>query len=142
MTTVTELPAAPQPTEHVYGLGELIRNFRLYIGLDQRSMALKLGKPRRDYQRIESGADKCPPGMLTAVENLVDEFDDNVARVIEAAEADPDRHVNIAVETGGQWEWERLVAGRAAVIVAGDPTLPRIDLTMSGNSTARERSIR
>ena len=142
MTTVTELPAAPQPTEHTYGLGELIRNFRLYIGLDQRSMALKLGKPRRDYQRIESGADKCPPGMLTKVEELVDQFDDHVARVIDAAEADPDREVNIAVEAGGQWEWERLVAGRAAVIVAGDPELPRITLTLSGNSTARERSVR
>ena len=29
-----------------------------------------------------------------------------------------------------------------AVIVAGDPELPRITLTLSGNSTARERSVR
>lgn len=130
---------APRPAEYAHGLGELIRSYRLYIGLNQREMAVKLGKNRRDYQRIESDQDACPPGLLGKVETLTDDFDDQVSRVIDAAEKDEDRHVEIAVDTGPGWEWERLVAGRAAVIVAGDRKLPRITLTLTEH-TPRERT--
>ena len=136
--TTTET-AALKPAEHTYGLGELIRAYRMYIGLNQREMAVKLGKSRRDYQRIESGQDKCPPGLLSKVEELADQFDALVGRIIEAAERDEDQQTNVEVSSGPGWEWERLAAGRAAVITADEPGMPCITLTLSGN-TPRERT--
>lgn len=123
-----------KPAVHTYGLGELIRAHRLFIGLSQRDMAARVGKDRRDYQRIENGRDKCPPGLLTQVEALSDAFAYQVDRVLELAERDGG--LELAVSDGDMpgEVWDRLVAGRAAV--EADAEAP-ITLTMSGKSDER-----
>ncbi|MBV9869123.1 MAG: helix-turn-helix transcriptional regulator [Frankiaceae bacterium] len=109
------------PETYTEGLGEIIRAHRLFIGLSQRDMAARVGKDRRDYQRIESGKDACPPGLLGQVETLSDAFAYQVETVLDLAEKHAQEHDGEALElavitdgTPGQ-EWERLVAGRAAV---------------------------
>ncbi|QGH75295.1 HTH DNA binding protein [Mycobacterium phage Quesadilla] len=110
-----------RPETHSWGLGEIIRAHRLFIGLSQREMAERVGKDRRDYQRIENGQDKCPPGLLSQVEELSDAFAYQVERVLDEAERRAERPgagpLELAVTIGGSPgnEWDRLVAGRAAV---------------------------
>ncbi|QHB37778.1 HTH DNA binding protein [Mycobacterium phage Imvubu] len=113
-------PTPPlSPPEYTHGLGEVIRAHRLFIGLSQRDMAARLNRDRRDYQRIESGRDACPPGLLGAVEDLADQFAHEVEMVLDEADRrDPeDGPLPLAVVTDGNAadEWLRLVAGRAAV---------------------------
>jgi transcriptional regulator with XRE-family HTH domain len=128
----------PQPADYTHGLGEIIRSHRLYTGLSQRSMADRLGKDRRDYQRIENERDACPPGLLTKVENMSDAFDQQVDAVIEAARKNGG--AEILIDTAPRWEWERNVAGRAALLCSVDPEAPRICLTLSGNTPERSAS--
>lgn len=129
-------PAPRQPQEYTYGLGEIIRSHRLYTGLSQRAMADRLEKDRRDYQRIENGRDACPPGLLTTVEQMTDSFDQQVDAVIEAARRNGG--VDIAIDTSPRWEWERNVAGRAALLCSGGiEDAPRITLTLAGKSPER-----
>ncbi|AKF14708.1 hypothetical protein SEA_ALANGRANT_43 [Mycobacterium phage AlanGrant] len=140
MTITADQPAREvRPEGYEHGFGEIIRAHRMYVGLNQREMAVMLGKSRRDYQRIESGQDACPPGLLTKVEGVTDAFDDDVAKIIAAAEETANRLLVVAVSNAPGQEWHRLVAGRAAVIVADDDESPVITLTMSGN-TPRERT--
>lgn len=115
-----------KPATYAIGLGELIRAHRLYMGLSQRDMATRLSKDRRDYQRIENGRDACPPGMLTAVEALTDQFDSQVEAVLDILKRDGD--VTVAIETEG-WDWERNVAGRAALHASAVPDGPQISFT-------------
>lgn len=125
----------PTPTTRAFGYAEIIRAHRLYIGLSQRDMATLLRFDRRDYQRIESGQNACPVGFLTRLEELSDQFHHDVERVLDAAE-DPTNWINgallLAVSASGkpEDEWERLVAGRAAVEASADAP---ITLTVSGN---------
>ena len=127
------------PADYTHGLGELIRAHRLFIGLSQRDMAARLGKDRRDYQRIEQGRDACPPGLLGQIEELSDAFAYQVERVLDEADRrDPaDGPLPLLVEVDGSpgKEWERLVAGRAAVEATENHP---ITLTMSGNSDERD----
>ena len=118
-----------RPADYTEGLGELIRAHRVYVGLSQRSMAARLGKDRRDYQRIENGRDACPPGLLGTVEAMSDEFDTTVEAVIGGAEASADG-LEIMVDPDPRWEWERNIAGRAAMLTSTDPTAPDIVLRM------------
>ena len=120
MTTAT-----PQPETRAYGLGELIRAHRLYIGLPQRDMARRLEFDRRDYQRIENGQNACPVGFLSRVEALSDQFAHDVETLLDEA----DRRGGLALSYPETDEWERLVAGRAAVETAEDAP---ITLTIVG----------
>lgn len=111
-----------RPADYAEGLGELIRAHRVYVGLSQRAMAARLGKDRRDYQRIENGRDACPPGLLGQVEAMSDQFDTAVDTLINHAAAEGGTEV--LVDTDPRWEWERNVAGRAALIASTDPHEP------------------
>lgn len=129
MTNVTPIQS---PAEPEHDLGELIRNYRLYVGLSQRGMAEKLDMARRSYQRIETGVDPCPPGLLADVERLADRFERHVNCVL--AESAKTGGLNVKVETDAKWEWERSVAGRAAVIAMNDPQFDVIILTLPERS--------
>lgn len=106
-----------QPETHTYALAELIRAHRAYVGITQYDMAARLGKNRRDYQRIEKGQDPCPPGMLTKVEAISDEFAHDVDALINEADRRGGLTVEIVVSDPPKPReaWHRLVAGRAAV---------------------------
>lgn len=118
-----------RPTDYTEGLGELIRAHRVYVGLSQRAMAARLNKDRRDYQRIENGRDACPPGLLGQVEAMSDLFDTTVDALINRAAAEGGAEVE--VDTDPRWEWERNVAGRAALFTSTDVDAPRVVLRMA-----------
>lgn len=127
--TLPEQRSAPvQPTERCYGLGELIYAHRIYMGLSQRGMARRLKFDRRDYQRIEQGRNECPVGFLTKVTDLVDLFDSVTDSLIDAARKNGDS-LTIQVSDDPGHEWERLVAGRAAVLGAVANAPVKIKLT-------------
>lgn len=115
MTTATR-----RPETYTEGLGELIRAHRIYIGLSQRDMADRLGKDRRDYQRIENGRDACPPGLLGMIEELVDAFTAQVDMLLSHAEKHGGAQLSIHLDGSPGKEWDRLVAGRAAVETTTD----------------------
>lgn len=130
----------PQPESYTHGLGEMIRAHRLYVGLSQYGMAAKLGYQRRQYQRIESDRDACPPGLMTKIEQLTDEFDTTVDAIIEYAKEHNGANIKVEMESstaGGQWEWERNAAGRAAMLASGDDEIPAITITIVGKVTER-----
>lgn len=104
----------PNPPTYAAGLGELIRAQRLYTGLVARGMAHKLKMDRRDYQRVENGQDECPPGLLDKIAAVVDEFNQRVDAMLDAAERGG-APVRLQVATDPSQEWERVVIGRAAV---------------------------
>ena len=119
------------PETYTKGLGEIIRAHRLYIGLSQREMADRLGKDRRDYQRIENGRDACPPGLLGQVEALSDAFAHQVDTVITAAEESGGVVLEVTPDGTGTQEWDRLVAGRAVV----EGSTPATPITLVTSST-------
>ena len=118
------------PTERCYGLGELIYAHRIYMGLSQRGMARRLKFDRRDYQRIEQGRNECPVGFLTKVTDLVDLFDQVADTIVDKALADGG--MSIVIDTDPRWEWERNVAGRAALIASAHPDRPEVKLIVMG----------
>ncbi|ACU42123.1 helix-turn-helix DNA binding domain protein [Mycobacterium phage Aelin] len=130
--TAVEAPVEVYPPTYTEGLGELVRAHRMYLGLSQRDLAARLGMDRRDYQHIETGRDKCPPGLISKLDALSDEFAEQVDKVI--AEAIASGGITIAVSNSGepQDEWDRLVAGRAAIET--DAEAP-ITLTIVGKQT-------
>ncbi|AHJ88338.1 HTH DNA binding protein [Mycobacterium phage 39HC] len=138
--TITAADAAPArsapvvPTERTMGLGELIYAHRTYIGISQRAMAARLEFDRRDYQRIEQGRNLCPVGFLTKVTELVDLFDSQVDAIVDQAQALHARGsaLHIEVDTAPAREWERNVAGRAAVIAAARVEPVTIKLHVQG----------
>jgi transcriptional regulator with XRE-family HTH domain len=130
MTNVT--PIRPPEPEH--DLGELIRSYRLYVGLSQRGMAEKLNMARRSYQRIETSVDPCPPGLLADVEKLANHFEHHIDCVL--AESERTGGVTIKVDTDAKYEWERSVAGRAAIVALGEPKCAPIILTMTDERSA------
>ena len=118
------------PESYTYGLGLAINAYRTYTGLSQRGMAEKLAMNRRTYQRIEKDEDACPPGLLDSLAAVVDKFDDDVARIIDAAAAAGG--LELTVEPGQ--EWETVAAQRALVLSADAP----ITLTLAGNTITVE----
>jgi transcriptional regulator with XRE-family HTH domain len=137
MTTDTK----PRPETYTQGLGELIRAHRVYIGLSQRDMARRLDMARRDYQRVESGRDSCPPGLLTKVEALSDQFCHDVDLLLDEAERRKGLALTYEVDTrlpeAERDEWHRLVAGRAAVETSEDAP---ITLTVNVGKLTEERT--
>ena len=97
------------------GLGENVRAARVYMGLGQRAMADALKMDRRDYQRIENGRDACPPGFIHRVEELLEQFDSQVDILVDLTNRNGP--VTLSVRPGTEYEWERSVAGQAAVLV-------------------------
>ena len=130
------LSAPVLPTERCYGLGELIYAYRVYMGLSQRGMARRLNFDRRDYQRIEQGRNECPVGFLSKVTELADLFDSVADSIVEAARKVGGRLV-VQVSADPLQEWERNVAGRAAIIAAYANDTPRITLTVMGQEEQR-----
>ncbi|AGT12942.1 hypothetical protein KAYACHO_38 [Mycobacterium phage KayaCho] len=127
-----QVRSAPvQPTERCYGLGELIYAHRTYMGISQRAMAARLEFDRRDYQRIENGRNMCPVGFLTKVTELVDLFDATADALVDQARKAGG--VTILIDTDPRWEWERNVAGRAAMFALTAEDQPRITLTSKQN---------
>jgi len=105
------------PEEYTEGLGEVIRGYRLYLGLGRLAMADELGMAIRSYERIEDGHRACPPGLMDTLEKTRQRFDDDVAE-IQSLTTDPEVHTDVASE------WHRAVAGRAAMI--DDRITPRL----------------
>lgn len=118
------------PSAPTDGYGELIRAKRLYMGLSQRELSRTIPIDRRTYQRIESGAERCPRGFLDTMDNLCDVFDKEVESTIEAAEGmgaiKPDNaeimdmpasaiHFRVDADEDPAHIWTRAVIGRAAV---------------------------
>jgi transcriptional regulator with XRE-family HTH domain len=136
--TVTPIRPAPvlRPETYTDGLGELIRSYRLYLGLTQRAMADRVNKNMRDYQRIENGQEACPPGFLGIVEALADVFEVHVDAVIDAAKEQGG--IRIEADSDPAYEWERSVAGRAGVVVATLDDSPEIIL-VSPDRSVRSR---
>jgi transcriptional regulator with XRE-family HTH domain len=97
------------PADYAFGLGEVIRGYRLYMGLSRGAMATEIGVAIRSYERIEDGERACPPNFIDTIRGIVDRFDNNVEYMIADGPRDP------AVAAGEQNEWHRAVACRAAV---------------------------
>lgn len=97
------------PTDYTYGLGEVIRGYRLYLGLSRNAMAIALDIAFRSYERIEDGDRACPPGFLDSIRAVVEEFEYAVTHAVNDGPAGP------IVHPGENDEWDRAVAGRAAV---------------------------
>ncbi|UXE04418.1 helix-turn-helix DNA binding domain protein [Mycobacterium phage Funsized] len=112
------------PETHTHGLAEVVRALRLFIGLSQRDAARRFDMDRRDYQRIESGRDACPPGMVSTLEEWADRFAHEVEMVLDLAErrdpADGPLHLLVVPDGTSEEEWDRLVAGRAFVETTAD----------------------
>lgn len=114
--TTIDAPTTPSPPERRHGLGEVIRSARLYTGLSQRGMAKRLNDmDRRTYQRIETGDDPCPAGLLDTVREVLERFDAEVDRAIKAAEAHG-TVVEVVVPMDPREEWTRAVIDRASVL--------------------------
>ncbi|UYL88150.1 helix-turn-helix DNA binding domain protein [Gordonia phage Evaa] len=100
------------PETYTSGLGELVRAYRQYLGITQLGMALKLGMAKRSYQRIETGQDDCPPGLIDSIETIVTAFETEVEQIIESTGSGMD--IEVAVSADPRQEWHRAVVGRAA----------------------------
>ena len=108
--TVSRKPETP-----THGLGEIIRAHRLFIGLSQESMAERVGKDLGDYMHIEDGTLACPVGLLGQVERLADNFGIAVDSILRYAAKNHGATLVVKVTDQPGDEWDRLVAGRAAV---------------------------
>lgn len=97
------------PADYAYGLGEVIRGYRLYMGLSRNAMAIELNVAFRSYERIEDGDRACPPGFLDSIRTIVADFDAAVEDAIANGPAAPQ------VQVGEDKEWDRAIANRAAV---------------------------
>lgn len=106
------------PAEYTWGLEELIKQHRLYLGLSEREMARALSMARRSYQRIETGDSACPPGLLDSIDGLVDRFDADVTECVHKAVemlGDSDSVITVTIDPDDEGGWNRAVLGRAAV---------------------------
>lgn len=113
MTSVTG------PEEYTSGLGEVIRAHRLYIGLSRPAMAKKLDMAFRTYERIEDGNRECPPGLIDTMREVVLQFDNAVEEILKSGIWTP------RVYPGEDYEWDRAVMGRAALVRPIRPVLVR-----------------
>ena len=110
------------PPEPTFGLGELIRAKRVYLGLSQRELARTIPIDRRTYQRIENGTEQCPTGFVDTMDKLLDAFDREVEETTGAAERMIGAnnvagavHFNVNTDEDPAHVWTRAVIGRAAV---------------------------
>lgn len=104
-----------KPETPTHGLGEIIRAHRLFIGLSRESMAERVGKNAKHYQEIEDEYIPCPVGLLGQVERLADNFGIAVDLILSYAAKNHGATLVVKVTDQPGDEWDRLVAGRAAV---------------------------
>lgn len=97
------------PEEPTWGLGEVIRAHRIYMGLSKAATAKHIGMAFRSYEQMEAGTRMCPAGFIDTLRKLVVDFDDEVDAFIDAGITAPD------VYSGEDDEWDRAVVGRAAL---------------------------
>lgn len=102
-----------RPADYSEGYGELVRAYRLYLGVSQRTMADKIGMTERSLSDIEIGRRRCPPGFIDSVEKIVDEYDHAVDAVVKSVESLPEPTLPVSADPAR--EWQRAVIGRAAV---------------------------
>jgi len=124
-SAMSEHSEAESPTRRppVYedGWGELVRAYRMYLGMSQRCLAERLSMSERSLADIEVGRRPCPPGFMDSIKAVVDDFDGDVEKiirsVIESRAAQPLKQEPISVEVTDEIgrEWDRTVIGRAAV---------------------------
>ena len=107
------MTTASRPADYSEGFGELVRAYRLYLGVSQRTLAEKIGIGERSLSDIEVGRRRCPKGFIDSVEKVVDEFDKAVEAAVESAGSTVE--VVIQVSDDPRQEWIRSVVGRAAV---------------------------
>jgi exodeoxyribonuclease-3 len=110
-----------RPADYEGGWGELIRAYRLYMGVGQRCLAERLKMSERSLSDIEVGRRDCPPGFVDAVEAVVEDFNAEVDKTIESAadsagQSTDRRVIAIEVPEEPSAEWVRSVIGRAAVL--------------------------
>ncbi|CAM3162420.1 endonuclease/exonuclease/phosphatase family protein [Mycobacterium intermedium] len=119
-----------KPSEYTYGLGELIRAHRLYMGLSKDGMAKQLGMRDDSYDPIENGRAACPPGLLETIDSIMRRFDQEVQALV--ARANDKCEIKVEVSRQPSEEWRRCVVGRAAiesgrilpVLIDGPPQRP------------------
>lgn len=107
-----------RPPAYTDGLGELIRAHRNYIGISGHSMAYRLRMKPKSLSDIELGYAACPPGFLDTVLGIVEEFDRDVEKAIDAAKSSQSTEENpfeMPVRDDPRADWQRAVIGRAAV---------------------------
>lgn len=97
------------PDDYTWGLGEVIRGYRLYMGLSRLAMAIEMGVAIRSYENIEDGRKACPPHFLDTIRGVVQRFENNVETMVAEGHRDP----TVTTDVGSEW-W-RAVACRAAV---------------------------
>lgn len=97
------------PEGYATGVGEVIRGYRLYLGLSRNAMAIKLGVAFRSYERMEDGTRDCPPGFFDTLRAVVRDFEYAVERVLDDPPGAP------IVHPGEDNEWWRSIVARAAI---------------------------
>ena len=108
------MTTAPRPAEYKDNYGELVRAYRMYLGLSQRTMAEKLGIAERSLSDIEVCRRPCPRGFIDSVEKVVDAFEADVQQMIGSL-AEWANDVEVKVTDHPRQEWQRAVVARAAV---------------------------
>jgi predicted transcriptional regulator len=103
----------PRPAEYSEGYGELVRAYRSYIGVSQRTMADKIGIGERSLSDIEVGRRRCPKGFINSVEKVVVEHEDAVEKLVEFAGDQGETIIEVSDDPAQ--EWTRSIVGRAGV---------------------------
>lgn len=101
-----------RPSDYSDGYGELVRAYRYYMGISQRTLAFKIGMSERSLSDIEVERRRCPRGFINTVEKIVDKFDTDVQGVVDSVPQDTE--TTFTVTDHPNQEWARAVVGRAA----------------------------
>jgi transcriptional regulator with XRE-family HTH domain len=109
--------STPVPADYSDGYGELVRAYRQYLGISQRTLSNKIGIAERSLSDIEIGRRRCPRGFINSVEKVVDEYDAAVEKLVEAR--GKLEEVIWEVTDDPRKEWDRAVIGRAGVVTGG-----------------------
>lgn len=104
-----EEPVTQNPPDYTDGLGELIRAYRTYMGISTRVLAQRVGMSERSLSDIEIDRRSCPPGLITSIIEVVEQFETDVQATIDLGRG----RLNVSADPDGVWE--RAVIGRAAV---------------------------
>lgn len=105
----------PRPAAYSEGYGELVRAYRYYMGVSQRTLAEKIGIGERSLADIETGRRACPPGFLDSVQKVIDRFNDTVRDLtVEADDWAATHNDELVIEVNSRDDWNRAVVGRSA----------------------------
>jgi transcriptional regulator with XRE-family HTH domain len=107
-----DIVGTPRPEDYSDGYGELVRAYRLYLGISQRTMSQKIGIAERSLSDIEIGRRRCPRGFINSIEQVVTAYEDEVEKLVDASSI---TEMMIEVSDDPRKEWQRAVVGRAGV---------------------------